>query len=171
MTWSFFVFLLATVFPNEVRGCFCVAAQHVAEVHACVHEVHSMLWQESPSLPQDPLCNLTTLAVAASTKRKGPSTDEMLSGETGARRVRNLYSSAPRAGAGAFLSGWKLEPPSPEPPWEGSKNQDVPPRTQNVTTTQFRSISLLPDPRGLNQEGTTPPLPPTSRLPPPPPYL
>lgn len=148
LTWSFFVFLLATVFPNEVRGCFCVAAQHVAEVHTCVHEVHSVLWQESPSLPQDPLCNLITLAVAASTKRKGPSADEMLSGETGARRVRNLYSSAPRAGAGAFLSGWKLEPPSPEPPWEGSKT-----KTSRPVPKTLQPHSFDPSLRFLTLEG------------------
>lgn len=34
-----------------------------------------------------------------------------------------FYSRASRAGAEAFESGLKLEPPSPEPRWEGSKKK------------------------------------------------
>lgn len=151
-----------------------MAAQLSTEVHTYVHRVFLCplcFGRESQSPTQDPLTNLY---LAASSQRKGPGAraHEMPEAVWTNRRGTGagLYSSKPSPGAGAFALGSELEPPSPEPCREGKKNRRPAryPKRYNCTVWISPSAS---DPRGLNLEGTTPPLPSSSRLSHPPLYL
>lgn len=164
MTWSLCVFLLTTLCPIEARGYFRMATRRIAEVPICVHKISlcTLCFGRSHSYRCRTPLQLNRPCSAASTPREGPGADETPDAVRTNRRAAGKDSLAPRAGAEASESGREVEPPSPEARGEGIKNKPSRPVPKLYDST-VSILPPLPDPRGLNQEGTKPPLPPTSR--------